>query len=78
MSWYDLWSNWLNTTIRTLKSEHNSNCVGYYYFKSNSNRNKSKYKFGTVPHFEHKYKWKRTHRGKRGVITNGYYKGEPQ
>lgn len=68
MSWYDLWGNWLNTTIRVLQSDCNQNCVGYYFFKSNSYRDKAKYKFGRVEHYEHKMHWTKTHRGRRTLI----------
>ena len=74
MSWYDLWDNWLNTTIRCC--DHNENNVGYYYFKSNSYHNKAKYYFGKVLHYSHKVHWDKKHSGKKKMYTNGKHKGQ--
>ena len=75
MSWYDLWCNWLNTTIRIMNNcprdkgrcNYNQGNVGLYDFKDNSRflGKKSRYAFGRVKHFEHKTIWKKTHRGRQ-------------
>lgn len=76
LSWYNLWDNWLNTTIRVLKSDCNENNVGFYFFKANAYRNKSKYLFGRNEHYEHKMLWTRKHRGKRNLYSNYKYRGK--
>lgn len=68
MSWYDNWSNWLNTTIRVLNSDCNQNYASFYFFKSNSYYNKQYYRFGRVEHWEHKMKWNKKHRGRHSLI----------
>jgi hypothetical protein len=74
MSWYDLWNNWLNTTLRVVyncpikykrRGDYNQNNVGLYFFKNNSQGNKNRYHFGRIPHFEHKIHWMKKHRGRR-------------
>lgn len=73
MSWYDLWNNWLNTTMRVAdncpvnrrRGDYNQNNVGLYYFKKNSQGNKNRYAFGRIEHFEHKMHWMKKHRDRR-------------
>lgn len=70
MSWYDLWDNWLNTTIRCC--DHNQNNVGFYFFKSNSYRDKAKYFFGSALRYSHKMNWHRKHRGRRTAYISRF------
>lgn len=69
LSWYDNWANWLNTTIDGVN--HNQNNVGYYFLKSNSYYDKQYYKFGRLPHWEHKMLWWKKHRGRRLLYGTG-------